>query len=128
MSIKTWVKEFYPISAIKAAKLSKLEIIEHSLMKWLGTTPENLKKHNIFLDLWGDLVDYRNDLSINDLFIIDEDSCSLCKKYYSLSTGCSLCPLKSCGFEYALRTRDTNLMIDLIFKAYQKQLKVEGIE
>ena len=48
MSLKTWKKEFYPQSA-KRTKQS--EAVEHSLHKWRGILPANLKKHGLNRDI-----------------------------------------------------------------------------
>lgn len=36
MSLKTWVKEFYPVEASAMADKSDVKCIEHSLRKWEG--------------------------------------------------------------------------------------------
>lgn len=52
MSLKTWRDEFYPTRAFdfhdKDINLeNKLAATEHSLQKWRGLLPENLKKHRV---------------------------------------------------------------------------------
>lgn len=44
MSLKTWLEEFYPISAKDAPKG---QAAAHSLRKWQGLLPENLAKHGV---------------------------------------------------------------------------------
>lgn len=64
MSITSWKKEFYPIPA--DGSKGGITAIKHSLRKWEGALPENLKKH--------DLIDVPIDY--------DDSTCSLCARYY----------------------------------------------
>ncbi len=82
MSVKSWKKEFYPISAyICGAKnrLSNIALIKHALRKWTGLTKANLRKHRITRDI------------IEDNLSISTVSCSLCRVYYRRN--CDDCPL-----------------------------------
>ena len=89
MSIKTWKKEFYPVSA--TSRMSKKAAIEHSIKKWEGLLPENLKKH-VVISKYGDI----HDDEIN--FEISDQSCALCQKYFLEC--CIKCPLyEKLGFE-----------------------------
>lgn len=93
MSIKTWKKEFYPKSA--TSRMSKKAAIEHSIKKWEGLLPENLKKHGVVLDKCGDIYENIDD-EMN--FEISDLSCALCYKY--LWECCKKCPLyEKLGFE-----------------------------
>lgn len=83
MSIKTWKEEFYPRSA--ASRMSNKAAIEHSIKKWEGLLPENLKKHGVVLDRCGDIHDDEVKFEISDL------SCALCQKYFWEC--CIKCPL-----------------------------------
>jgi len=83
MSIATWKKEFYPIPA---GEIEEQNAIAHSLQKWTGLLPENLKKHGIEIDLNNDLYDG------TFLFYINSGTCALCA-YYIYSTVCSDCPI-----------------------------------
>lgn len=92
MSVKTWEKEFYPISARDIASEGDARtIIAHSLQKWRGLTPKNLAKHNIKVNQ-GVLSD-RSD----NWFDVDSSTCSLCQKYYDVwvpsGSKCGACPL-----------------------------------
>lgn len=90
MSIETWKKEFYPVSA--TSRMSKKAAIEHSIKKWEGLLPENLKKHEVVINQYGDI----HDDEIN--FEICDGSCALCQKYWA--EYCAKCPLyKKLGFE-----------------------------
>lgn len=57
MSYKTWKAEFYPVEAVD---YPEDQAIEHSLQKWTGLLPENLRKHDIILDgrYVGEYTDY----------------------------------------------------------------------
>lgn len=89
MSIKTWKKEFYPKSA--ASRMSKKAAIEHSIKKWEGLLPENLKKHEVVIDVCGNIHDDEIKFEISD------QSCALCQKYWVEC--CIKCPLyKKLGF------------------------------
>lgn len=83
MSIETWKKEFYPVRA--TSRMSKKAAIEHSIKKWEGLLPENLKKHEVVIDVCGDV----HDDEIN--FEICDESCALCQKY--VHERCIKCPL-----------------------------------
>lgn len=90
MSIETWKEEFYPVSA--TSRMSKKSAIEHSIKKWEGLLPENLKKHGVVLDRCGDIHDDEVKFEISDL------SCALCQKYFWEC--CIKCPLyEKLGFE-----------------------------
>lgn len=85
MSADTWFDEFYPISAQEIARRSNdpMVLTQHSLQKWKGFLPENLKKHDISST---DEIDVEGDAS----------SCSLCVKYtvdIDAEKRCKRCPL-----------------------------------
>jgi len=93
MSINSWKKEFYPKNASK--RMTKKEAIEHSLLKWTGLVLKNLKKHDLLVDLGGNLADNEG----KD-FEIYAGTCALCVKYYkdtdsyfSDESTCGTCPL-----------------------------------
>lgn len=44
MSDQSWKKEFYPVAASRVAKKNALS---HSLKKWVGALPSNLKRHSV---------------------------------------------------------------------------------
>lgn len=90
MSIETWKKEFYPVSA--TSRMSKKAAIEHSIKKWEGLLPENLKKHNVVISRYGVIYDGKINFEISD------QSCALCQKYFGEC--CIKCPLyEKLGFE-----------------------------
>lgn len=95
MSLKTWKKEFYSQDPTK--KMTKVAAVKHSIKKWKGLRPENLKKHGLgYFDVKG-LQD-----SDGDEFWVSSGSCALCRKYYDDEqqdkNPCYRCPLyKSLG-------------------------------
>lgn len=92
MSIASWKKQFYPITAKTAAKQGDLEAAEHSLRKWEGATDEHLVAHGlekVGLRLQGG----------GSFFYFDGESCSLCRRFFDekaeveSGNGCETCPL-----------------------------------
>jgi len=71
MSIKTWRKEFYPVSA--RARKAKQAPAAHSLQKWLGLRKEALERHGLTLDK-GSLLTERGTL----VFEMDDTTCAFC--------------------------------------------------
>ena len=117
MSLATWKKEFYPVTASAAAKYSWLRAIDHSLRKWTGLLPKNLKKHGAHINAWGDIED-----DTNAELTIDENSCSLCAKAdVRGSKNCARCPILinvgvKCtdAFREFMYTQDPKPMIKLL--------------
>jgi hypothetical protein len=101
MSIKTWVKEFYPVEAFtfretkESTSKEVLKAIKHSLKKWRGLTEENLKKHNCKYNT--DICRVEDETGTNQL-LIDCDSCALCFYYLNVCEDCIL---------YKVRNRDS---------------------
>lgn len=99
MSLKTWKKEFYPVSAEAFANdaTDTIGLLEHSLKKWQGAIQENLEKHKVYLDPDADaIVDksvgpdpYFPDLSEDQILYFNGMTCALCHAY----TFCKGCPL-----------------------------------
>ena len=86
MSLETWKAEFYPI---EADKTTKEQAIEHSLRKWQGLTPENLKKHGVIHERFAGVID-ENDFRAGkptymypEAVPIDAGTCALCHHYHS---------------------------------------------
>ena len=101
MSLKTWIKEFYPV---RAEKVSKQDALDHSIKKWEGLKKKNLLKHQ--LSSGPDNHAYITDRAGGSSFI-DSDTCALCHHY--LGEGydypCEKCPIvkvnkRSCNSEY----------------------------
>ncbi len=97
MTLQSWKNEFYPVKPSK--RMSKKSAIEHSLRKWIGLMPKNLKKHGLVK--CGKFIQEKSD-STTDLQINDE-SCALCVKFIDNDppdneNECHKCPLcKSLG-------------------------------
>jgi hypothetical protein len=92
MSIESWKKEFYPTPA-KDNISYPLQAAKHSLAKWLGLTPENLKDHVLTKD-FAEIVERQ---AVANYFGIDCSTCALCeyddKLVYIDEQGCYNCPL-----------------------------------
>lgn len=90
MSLASWKREFYPITAIQAAKTKDPgAIVEHSIRKWEGALPENLRKHG--LRKMG--IDPEISEVSGKRFPINFESCSLCRAYLSRRSACRECPI-----------------------------------
>lgn len=81
MSLKSWKEEFYPVRAADAT-----HPLQHSLQKWIGLRPENLERHEVFINS-----DSNVESENGDSLSIDSSSCALCTIY--LDNGCADCPL-----------------------------------
>lgn len=97
MSLKSWKEEFYPVDA---EDVSEEDALEHSLRKWIGVKPENLKKHNVFKRYGLRHITDPNDKY--DYMNIDSESCALCYWHFYNSRDnvdvdapdqCETCPL-----------------------------------
>lgn len=123
MSLSTWKDEFYHRAPLK--RMTALEAADHSLLKWEGLLPENLKKHKLVLKK--DLTVYCKEEDQN--FYFDSDNCSLCVKYMRKERTitwldrCTPCPLVKSGtascltegpFNYAMDHNKPQLMIDAL--------------
>jgi hypothetical protein len=73
MSLETWKAEFY---AVNAGKVDAKDAVSHSLQKWTGLRPENLKKHDVLVD-GGSVSDS------DDVLLVDAATCALCYLYRS---------------------------------------------
>lgn len=85
MSIKSWEKQFYPNDI--EDKCTNLEAVQHSLKKWRGLVPVELKKHGLTTSIYHGVAD-----EVGNRFPIDSTSCALCYKHDQVS-GCRTCPL-----------------------------------
>lgn len=93
MSIETWESESYPTPAFEASG-SPLEAAQHSLLKWQGLLPENLKKHSLILadcDLYEVVYE-------DPKFSVSANNCALCLLAERLNGherfgSCSSCPM-----------------------------------
>ncbi len=89
MCMKSWKAEFYPVRAYNFTPqngvqlTSDVELLEHSLKKWEGLTPENLAKHgcSVHPDQWykiGDELGFKDEDEPGHRMFLGSDSCSLC--------------------------------------------------
>lgn len=106
MPIKTWMEEFYPVTAQEAVETAALTsnndkrkfdllLVDHSIKKWEGLTRDNLNRHNCFQDkLYPHIIIAPAD---GTTFSINTESCALCERYYEDPDGerseCYNCPL-----------------------------------
>lgn len=140
MSIESWRKEFYPVSAQTAVRrrYPKIKLIEHSLKKWEGLYKKNLAKHDCCYRA-GYVRPYSVDsgLEWNPKSVsITAESCSLCEKYYKAdeANSCRTCPLyetvgdKACNNSRPLSdyghfqdTGDPRRMINSLRKALKRE-------
>lgn len=92
MSLKSWLDEFYPISA---SEVSKEDALEHSIRKWKGLLPVNLAKHKVAYQ-WEEVQPRDKEERIHS-FLIGSSSCALCQHWYDDESGCPECPLVKAG-------------------------------
>lgn len=95
MSLLSWKAEFYEQPASEFRDRTDRACCVHSLTKWRGLLPENLKKHEVVV--------FKGVLSEEPSKLpnlgIDGYSCALCVKRYSTHKGCIACPIyKAAGF------------------------------
>ena len=95
MSFESWKEEFYPMPA---EEVRPERALEHSLQKWKGLRPENLKKHGVVYDKIRQAVldpDHpeADHPEGEDRLCIDGDSCALCVHNHDTDdTLCESCP------------------------------------
>lgn len=88
MSLADWKDEFYPHDAEEA---TEEDAVEHSLRKWEGLRPENLKKHKVHT-IGSDLEDDED-----DYLDIDWSTCALCRVHSTSGDMCGEDEDESCG-------------------------------
>ena len=72
MSLNSWKKEYY-VGRVRTAGKGALTAVEHSLKKWEGLLPKNLKKHGVHIS-HNEVYNPETGAS----FPIDCTSCALC--------------------------------------------------
>ena len=89
MSLKSWEKEFYPVTAEECAKGGgAVACLEHSIRKWTGLLPKNLAKHRMRT------MRYRPGITDGHRRIgIDSYTCALCQ----WAENCRGCPIRKDG-------------------------------
>lgn len=114
MSKDTWRAEFFPTDASTARNMTNLEAVRHSLRKWRGLTPDNLKAHGLRVSANGSIMD-----GPQSVLGIDDTTCSLCVKHFAVygmltaKERCRSCPLARArsGYPCDKTTRkETDLM------------------
>lgn len=102
MSLRTWKKEFYPVTVKawtglnttpkgkwKGTKSSRdKKALEHGLQKWRGLSRQALARHGVWR------ASCSNEISDGEeTLMINADSCALCKLHIDSEQGCLRCPL-----------------------------------
>lgn len=86
MSLATWKKEFYPSEA--STIQTSLGAVKHSIRKWTGLLPENLKKHGVVRAEFCNLKTEDDDSDTR--FTIASETCALCCIAPDDCVGCPL--------------------------------------
>jgi len=87
VSLETWKEEYYPVPA---SAVSREDALDHSIRKWEGLRPENLKRHGLRrAEITRRTIVEKDSLEGLD---IDAGSCALCH-HYEESGKCPECPL-----------------------------------
>jgi len=130
MSLQSWKKEFYPVSA---SRVADKDALAHSLRKWQGLTRAALRKHKLVR--CGDSI---GEEEPDEYFPIDSSTCALCKAFHEELPGgasCGSCPLvglseqeenaSGCSKEYLAWSDDYKPapMLTLLRKAMRAQAK-----
>lgn len=121
MSLKSWKEEFYPCAA--NSKEAQEKPVTHSLRKWKGALPENLKRHGMRNNSCGDICSSRR-----GIFCFDSDSCALCiASSEPYRVNCNLCHIKAATgndcideFNRFVIEDDPKPMIELLEKTAKK--------
>jgi hypothetical protein len=134
MSVNSWVKEFYPITAKDAAG-SDLDAIDHAIKKFEGASYDARSKHKVFMDK-GVLSDHAD-----ETFYFDSTTCALCLRHFKNDAdltrmqSCRDCPLAMsregfpCDydplspFRVFLRRKDSRKMIEALKNARAMVIK-----
>lgn len=101
MSLQTWKEEFYHREPSK--RMTTLEAIDHSLLKWEGRRKENLEKHGLINSDTDMIIEKDSDgYSDDETFMFDGTTCALCVKFFDhrapdRAGACNKCPLYKSG-------------------------------
>ena len=86
MSMRGWLKEFYPTPA---SKVREEDALDYTIRKWTGLLEENLHRHDMVVD-GVTLTDKQTGAPI---LSVCTSSCALCEFYYDEEEeGCLRCP------------------------------------
>lgn len=95
MTLKTWLEEFLPEPS---KEMTRVEALRHSIKKYEGALPKNLKKHGVALHRKR-IVERTNMFANMEVFV--GDYCTLCLLYYNPNEkgakACQDCPIKESG-------------------------------
>ncbi len=75
MSLKTWKKEFYPVTAKRCPK-KPIRQAQQGVLEWTGLLPGNLKKHGLVKAQYGTVIYERE--CVGRGFPVGGQSCALC--------------------------------------------------
>ncbi len=128
MSMKTWLKEFYPTPATKTRKKGALA---HTIRKWTGLLKKNLRKHSLRIDDCGDVVEGPG--GYGPCLTIEASTCALC--HHHPEGDCESCPIIQyrevyCGgrgsaYREWCKTNDARPMLAAL-KRVQKRMAAKG--
>jgi hypothetical protein len=126
MSLQSWKDEFYPVDAAELiSNFGAIDsiLLDHSIRKWQGLTPENLEKHKV------DKIRGSRCIQDKDVFYIDDTTCALCEAYVDRKKPCPClsCPIyrhtgSPCFSEYFtfVKLNDPQPMLALLNKVKEK--------
>jgi hypothetical protein len=94
-SAREWKQEYYPVPVYKLPKkMTKLQMVEHSLRKWRGLRPEVLEQYDVQLAVHTERM-HRVVLGTGVKVEINARSCVLCDRFCrSHADPCNRCPLQ----------------------------------
>lgn len=89
MSLRTWLNEFYPISA---ADVPIEMALAHSIRKWEGLQPHNMERHGVCLTDNHEVTNIQPVAEEEPAYLsINSSSCALC--CHHAGSACLGCPL-----------------------------------
>lgn len=109
MSVATWEKLYYPISAAEAAKQGDLAATRHCVRKWEGLSSEIRAEHGLKVESKWEDFGYLTDNQETGHIFIDITTCALCTRHHWTceedTDCCPNCPIvkaigRPCFVEY----------------------------
>lgn len=91
MSLESWKKEFYPVTAQSRTLKTDIDRVKHSIKKWEGLRQADLARHGVKRSPRNGYILYAV-----DTLAISSDSCALCHKHLwnnMTRRKCGRCPL-----------------------------------
>jgi hypothetical protein len=94
MSLESWKKEFYPVSADSPkAQKSDVARLKHSILKWRGLQKSNLKRHGVVKNWKYICTPSGGDPRVS----VNAGTCALCVEHVNLDASdddaCKTCPI-----------------------------------